>query len=54
MNKAFAEMTGEKVNRGTGYGLEVPCLYGPKAYIDRMKVMVDSSGHIWISSYISS
>ena len=34
MNKAFAEVTGGKVNRG-GYGLEVPCvyrLYGPKVY----------------------
>ena len=32
MNKAFAEITGAKVNRGAGYGLEVPCvyhLYGP-------------------------
>ena len=28
------------MNRGAGYGLEVPCiyrLYVPKAYIDRMK-----------------
>ncbi len=43
MNKAFAEVTGEKVNRG-GYGLEVPCiyrLYGPKVYIARMKEMVE-------------
>ena len=32
-NKAFAKVVGEKVNRGTGYGLEIPCiyhLYGPK------------------------
>ena len=32
-NKAFAEITRAKVNRGAGYGLEVPCvyrLYGPK------------------------
>ena len=26
MNKAFAETTGAKVNRGAGYGLEVMCL----------------------------
>ena len=26
VNKAFAEVTGGKVNRGGGYGLEVPCL----------------------------
>ena len=45
VNKAFAEVTGEKVNRGAGYGLEVPCiyrLYGPKVYIDRMKELIDS------------
>ena len=26
LNKAFAEVTGERVNRGAGYGLEVPSL----------------------------
>ena len=34
VNKAFAEVIGAAVNRGAGYGLEVPCiyrLYGPKA-----------------------
>ena len=38
--KAFTEVTGEKVNRGAGYGLEIPCVYclhGPKVYIDKMK-----------------
>ena len=25
-NKVFAEITGAKVNRGAGYGLEVPCV----------------------------
>ena len=25
-NKAFAEITGDKVYRGAGYGLEVPCV----------------------------
>ena len=32
VNKAFAEVTGHKVNRGAGYGLEILCiyrLYGP-------------------------
>lgn len=32
INKAFAQVVGEKVNRGAGYGLEIPCiyhLYGP-------------------------
>ena len=45
VNKAFAEVTGEKVNRGAGYGQEIPCvyrLYGPKVYIDRMKELIDS------------
>ena len=39
VNKAFSEVTGIKVNRGAGYGLEIPCiyrLYGPKAYVDKM------------------
>ena len=36
INKALAEVTGEKVNWRAGYGLEIPCvyrLYGPKAYV---------------------
>ena len=44
VNKGFAEVAGDQVNRGAGYGLEVPCtyrLYGPKAYVDKMK-FVDS------------
>ena len=46
------EVTGQKVNRGAGYGLEIPCtyrLYGPPAYINKMKELVESlaaSGHI--------
>ena len=27
MNKAFTEITGAKLSRGAGYGLEVPCVY---------------------------
>ena len=45
-NKGTAEITGEKVNRGGGYGLEVPCiyrLYGPKTYVERAKTMLSSS-----------
>ena len=45
LNKAFAEVTGGKVNRRAGYGLEVPCvygLYGPKVYIDKMNELMDS------------
>ena len=36
-NKGMVEVTGERVNRGAGYSLEVPCkykLYGPKRYVD--------------------
>ena len=39
-NKAVAEVTGDCVNRGAGYGLEVPCiyrLYGSKAYLDKVR-----------------
>ena len=50
-NKAFVEVRGEKVNRGAGYGLEIPCvyrLYGPPVYIDRMRALADgliAAGH---------
>ena len=43
MSKAFAVIQGERINRGAGYGLEVPCiyyLYGPPAYINIMKELV--------------
>lgn len=43
VNKAFAEVTGQKVNRGAGYGLEIPYtyrLYGPPAYVNRMQEIV--------------
>ena len=35
-NSGFAKVVGDRVNRGAGYGLEIPCeysLYGPKPYI---------------------
>ena len=44
-NKAFAEVTGSRVNRGGGYGLEVPCcyrFYGPELYVQRMKDITSS------------
>ena len=44
-NKAFAEVTGPRVNRGGGYGLEVPCKYrfcGPKLYIKKMNEIIES------------
>ena len=44
-NSGFAKVVGDKVNRGAGYGLEIPCeysLYGPKPYIDKLKELVAS------------
>ena len=44
-NKATVEITGERVNRGAGYGLEVPCkyrLYGPKTYKGKIRQIADS------------
>ena len=44
-NKAFAEVTGRYLNRGAGYGLEVPCLYrfyGPEAYIRILQELLSS------------
>ena len=26
-NNSFAKMAGDRVNRGAGYGLEIPCTY---------------------------
>ena len=42
-NKAFVEITGQKVNRGAGHGVEAPCvyrLYGPIAYLQRTNELV--------------
>ena len=43
-NKALAEVTGSRVNRGAGYGLEIPCkyhFYGSGLYIKRLKTIVE-------------
>ena len=43
-NTALAEITGNKVNRGAGYGLEVPCVYrfcGLQRFIERLQILVD-------------
>ena len=40
VNKAFARVTGGKVIRGAGCGLEIPCVtqfYEPKPYIDKLR-----------------
>ena len=39
----FCEVTGNPVNRGAGFGLEVPCIYrfyGPTQYIKRLQDLV--------------
>ena len=39
-NNGFVEVTGNCVNRGAGYGMEVPCiyrLYGLHVYVERLK-----------------
>ena len=44
-NKGFVQVTGNKVNRGAGYGLEVPCtyrLYAPRPFIERITQIVQS------------
>jgi len=41
----YVKLTGEKTNRGTGYGLEVPYIYhfcGPKAFVEHLKQKVAS------------
>ena len=44
-NSGFAKVVGSKVNRGAGYGLEIPCVYsfyGPKPYISKLQELVAS------------
>ena len=41
-NSRVSKVTGSNVNRGRGYGLEIPCKYtfhGPKNYIDKLKAI---------------
>ena len=43
-NKGLTEVTGNRVNCGAGYGLEIPCkyhFYGSKLYIERLKSTVE-------------
>lgn len=45
-NRASARIVGPRVNRGGGFGLEVPCVYilnGPKVYVDKVKELLSSS-----------
>lgn len=43
-NKGEVEVTGARVNRGAGYGLEIPCMYrffGGKNYVKRLKTVLE-------------
>lgn len=47
--QGFAEVSGGKVNREAGYGLEVPCtyrLYGPNLRSTLMYDSLRSAGHL--------
>ena len=42
-NKGTVEVTGAVVNRGAGYGMEVPCkyrLYDTRAYVERVQKII--------------
>ena len=44
VNKGTVEVTGQRVNRGAGYGVEIPCkygLYGPEVYIDKLRKIIN-------------
>ena len=46
-NKGVVHITGKRINRGGGFGLEAPCifcLYGPEAYPKRLKEVIDAAG----------
>ena len=44
VNKGTLEVTGQRINRGAGYGVEIPCkyrLYGPKVYVEKLRKIVN-------------
>ena len=44
-NEGRVKVTGEKINQGAEYGLELPCiywLYGPKLYADKLKDLIEA------------
>ena len=48
-NKGLCEIVGERVNRGGGYGLEIPCifkLYGPGLFVRRLESLIDLPNNI--------
>ena len=45
VSKGLVEVTGEKINRGGGYGLEIPCtyhFYRAKSLIDELNELVEA------------
>ena len=43
VNKGLVEVTGLKVNRGAGYGLEIPCMYhfyGAKSFKSKLNELI--------------
>ena len=43
INKAFAQVTGDYINRGAGYGLKLLCIYrfyGPEPYIRKLQELL--------------
>ena len=43
-SKGLVEVTGMKINRGAGYGLEIPCtyhFYGAKSLTDKLNKLVE-------------
>ena len=43
VNKSMVKVTWRRINRGAGYGMEIPCkyrLHGPKGYIDKLKELI--------------
>ena len=42
-NNGFVEITGNSVNQGAGYSLEIPCIYrfyGQQKFVDRLQTLV--------------
>ena len=56
-NKAVVEITGNRLNRGAGHGLEAPCvyrLYGPDAYLQRVRTLLQDAASTTSSDELQS
>ena len=48
-NKRLCEIVGARLNRGGGYGLEIPCvfkLYGPSVFVKCLERLIDLPNNI--------